>query len=517
MALFPPGTQGMDPRPPEKYIERGASELRSETYIPQVLPAVLRPRDLLGNFIVALFLLPNAILTATGGTVSLSYILLGAAFFFLPCAIATAQLGKLYPHDGSLYVWTYRVFGGAFGSFLSFFVGLCYWLSAVFATVTAANAAVTIVNGMNNSWLAQPWQQGLAMVFLLLVASFICRFRLRVVQNLINISACATLLTVFLVVLAGILWLAQGHTPQTNLASGQDWLITPASFSLFGIIVLNFIGTSGPLNMAAEIPRNEPMRRKALRLHLGWGSMLIFACYFLVPLMALLVRGQSLLQDTVITFAGFGLVDMVLGKSVGDIALIGFGFFCVFASVFYMLASSRILFAAAVDGRIPGFLARLNRNRVPMNAIRMHVGSAIFVVLGVFDVFPFIVNVANSAVFTAQVYTVISAALTLIWTIATLFYFVNIIGLFVRHRSLLTAHRVVPVPILMLCSLLGFLMCVLTIVACLVYSWIPSLLSNTSWSLYVGFLTAISLLIAGVISIVASGQADWESLLKREE
>jgi amino acid transporter len=294
-------------------------------------------------------------------------------------------------------------------------------------------------------------------------------------------------------------------------------VITPASFSLFGIIVLNFIGASGPLNLAAEIPQNEAMRRKARRLHLGWGSILIFACYFLVALVTLLVRGQGLLQDTVVTFAGFGLIDMTLGKPVGDIALIGFGFFCLFSSVLYMLISSRILYAAAVDGHIPSFLARVTRNRVPANAIGMHVGSAIFVVLVVFDVFPLLVNVANAATLTAQIYTVISAALTLIWTIATLFYFVNVVGLFVRQRALLTAHRVVPIPILMLCSLVGSLMCIFTIVACLVYSWIPALLSNTSWFLYVGCLTVTILTIAGIISMVANGQADWETLLKRDE
>src|SRR5579875_2946997 len=94
--------------------------LRSETYIPAALPSVLNRRDMILMFVGALFLFTNAVSGASGGVVSLLYLIIGAIIFFIPCVLVVLQLGTLLPHEGSLYNWTYH----ALGPFWSFLVGL---------------------------------------------------------------------------------------------------------------------------------------------------------------------------------------------------------------------------------------------------------------------------------------------------------------------------------------------------------------------------------------------------------
>jgi len=67
--------------------------LRSERYVLLAMPAQLGKADMTIFFIMALFLLSNAVSGAASGPVSLLYLGLGALVFFLPCVVATLQLG----------------------------------------------------------------------------------------------------------------------------------------------------------------------------------------------------------------------------------------------------------------------------------------------------------------------------------------------------------------------------------------------------------------------------------------
>ena len=86
-------------------------KLTSEEYVPQTMPPILGRLDMIATYVCALFLLPNAVGGATGGLVSLTYLVVGAIIFFIPCIIASAQLGVLLPYEGALYNWTYHALG----------------------------------------------------------------------------------------------------------------------------------------------------------------------------------------------------------------------------------------------------------------------------------------------------------------------------------------------------------------------------------------------------------------------
>ena len=90
--------------------DRGA--LPSEDYAVRAMPNVFGSLHMTAVYLIAVFFIVNAVTAASGGASAFTYLALGALTFFVPCAIVTAQLGVLHPHEGSLYNWTHRALGG---------------------------------------------------------------------------------------------------------------------------------------------------------------------------------------------------------------------------------------------------------------------------------------------------------------------------------------------------------------------------------------------------------------------
>lgn len=478
------------------------SSLPSEQYIPRAMPPILGTFDMTATYVIALFLINNAVLTATGGTVGLTYLILGAITFFIPCVIAVAQLGVMFPHEGSLYNWTYK----ALGSYWSFFIGLCYWLSGVLAAVVGGSTFISILQGLNSSWLTEPWQQGLVVLIIIAVATIINLQRFRTVQNFINIAAFIILVAVILMGLSAVVWFAKGHASMTSFSHLDDWNINPTNFALFGVIALNYIGASGPLNMAGEINV-----RRAITRSLLWGLLIVFTSYFICTFAVLVVRGQAILTAPVLAFEVITTVDTGLGKTAGSITTICILCYYIASTIFYTYMSARLLLVAGIDQRIPTGMGRLNKNRVPANAILVQaVIAAIFTVV-IFVIGPYVVTIGKATDVATIFYNVTAAALTIIWTIATAFFFINLLFIYRRDPQDFRRKRIFPMPIIWASVVVGFIACVLTIIDTLGNSWIVQI-GNDKWWYIVGGLTLLCLAFAAVGSMVANSEADWESL-----
>ncbi len=138
-------------------VKKYARPIVSETYVAKVMPFRFGTIDMIAIYVIALFWINNAASAAAGGVVSIIYLLLGALTCFFPCVIATAQLGVLFPHEGSLYNWTSRALGRFWGMLIGFFL----WLAGVLAIVAGADTFATYLQGLNNKWRSRAWQQGL--------------------------------------------------------------------------------------------------------------------------------------------------------------------------------------------------------------------------------------------------------------------------------------------------------------------------------------------------------------------
>lgn len=480
------------------------SALYSETYVVQTMPAVLGKRDMAITAIMALFLLTNAVSGAGGGPVSLVYLAVGAVIFFVPCIVATIELGAQLPNEGSLYNWTARSLNRGWG----LLIGLFFWLSGVLAVTTAGSAFITMLQGMNANALNQPWQQGLTILALTFLAAIIGMQRMRTIQNLINMVFVLTLVAVFLVGVAAVVWLATGHPSATNFADHVGWVPGPGTFFLFAIITLNYIGASGPMNLAGEL-RGRGSRElvSTIRQHLFIGAPVVVLLYTIVTTSVLIVRGSN-----VGPFDGFIAVQQTLGKLPANIAIICYLCYLIAAILFYTYASARIIMAAGIDQFFPTRFARLNRNRAPAFAILFHAGATSVVVVVVFILVPAFITVGGSAVNTTTAfYTVVAAACTLIWTIATTFFFVDLVFLYRRDPSRFRRLQQFPLWLIWTSVVVGGAACLTTVVAILIYPWVP-LIRSDQWPWFVGGLTAVIIILASVVTMLLSGEATFEQM-----
>src|SRR5579875_3054029 len=284
-----------------------ARPLPSVAYLAKALPAVLTAFDGWAGHIVVILWLINAPTAALAGPVGLSYWLLGALVFFVPSLLAVGQLALLFPGDGGLYLWTYSALArpnlpnrGA--AFWSFFAGVCSWVVGPLALVTGASALLSFLQGMlPSTWFARflshPWQQGLLMGGLILLMQLLACQRLRIVQNLINVTALANLLALLLLILAGLRFLLAGHAPATAFTPLAVWLPTQASLPLFGLICLGYLGPSVHLTMRGELA-HDAHPKHAITRPLLWSGLLVVLGYLAATAVLLIVRGPALATST---------------------------------------------------------------------------------------------------------------------------------------------------------------------------------------------------------------------------
>ncbi len=79
--------------------------LPSETIVPRIMPRILGTRDMTAMFVVSIYLASCATTAAAVGPAAFTYLLLAAITFFVPCLIATAQLGSLSLQLDTSYDW----------------------------------------------------------------------------------------------------------------------------------------------------------------------------------------------------------------------------------------------------------------------------------------------------------------------------------------------------------------------------------------------------------------------------
>lgn len=465
--------------------------LLSETYVPQTMPSILGTFDLTAMFVCALFLLPNAIIGASRGLVSLTYLVLSCIVFFVPSLLATAQLGTRFPFEGSVYTWTYQVLGSSWSRFL----GQCTWLTGMLAAITCAHTFVLLLQGLHLAWVSEPWQQGVVMLVIIGVASLIGLQRARTTHYVINALFLLTLLAVLLVGVSTAVWLAHGHGSLTDFRRSSDWLIRPDNFSVFGITTLAFLGVFLPLNMAGEIrSTSKQAERRIITRHLLWGSIIVLACSLVITFAVLVVQGPTMLTTAMLPFETFTIVHVALGSVASDIAVMCFEASCLAAAIVFTAASARILMVLSIDGHTSLRYAKLNRHRIPSQAMVFQMVFVAGYVIILFIGAPSLsILEGNAGTRLFEIHTLNAAVMTVIWAMVTLFLFVMVLLLLRRHRLKVSQQRRFPMPLLWGSALVGPAACVALIGSVLFYSWIPQLIGNSRWLWLVGGLTCVYL------------------------
>src|SRR5919108_596684 len=115
-------------------------QMISERIAPGMLPRVLNSADMTIIFVAIILFIVNASAIQRAGPAAYTFWILGFLAFLIPGALVTAQLGLMFPQEGSLYVWTQK----ALGPFWGFFAGFCAWWPGILVMAATGDAVVTI-------------------------------------------------------------------------------------------------------------------------------------------------------------------------------------------------------------------------------------------------------------------------------------------------------------------------------------------------------------------------------------
>src|SRR6266576_652313 len=189
-------------------------QLVSERVAGGILPRVLTSFDMVAIFVAIVLFITNAAVVQSAGPAAFGWWILGFVAFLIPGAIVTGQLGRMFPGEGSIYLWTHK----AFGRFWGFFAGFCAWWPGVLVMVATGTVVLSYLGYVFPSTIgaASVQWQGVLIIGFIVLSAVVANQRFRLTQNIVNVVFVLYGLAIGLVFLAGVVHMAGGLAPETS-------------------------------------------------------------------------------------------------------------------------------------------------------------------------------------------------------------------------------------------------------------------------------------------------------------
>src|SRR5436190_19141491 len=180
-------------------------QLLSERVAGGILPRVLTSFDMVAIFVAIVLFITNAAVIQSAGPAAFGWWILGFILFLIPGAIVTGQLGRMFPGEGSIYLWTNK----AFGSFWGFFAGFCAWWPEVLVIVATGTVVLSYLGYVFPSTIgaASVQWQGVLIIGFIVLSAVLANQLFRLTQNVVNVVCVLYALAIGLVVVAGVVHL----------------------------------------------------------------------------------------------------------------------------------------------------------------------------------------------------------------------------------------------------------------------------------------------------------------------
>src|SRR3989440_142941 len=286
----------------------------------------------------------------------------------------------------------------------------------ILVMVATGDAVVTIWQFVDKGGLPKAWEQGLVILAVLWFSALMSMLRLRMTQSYANVAVVFYGAGIFVIGLAGILWLiGDGHSATGGWGTGSNWSIHSTQWTWFGFVILALLGIEVPLNMGVEI-----VHMRSIKKYLFWGSIVVMFAYLWATLgtMLALPAAKSVGNTT----------DILSAVQVGFwnshtfailVALVLIWFF-VANTIVYNYSFSRLLFVSGLEQRMPSQLGRVNeKTKVPVYAILTQTVLSSLFVVAIFN--PWVASNNNQ-----KAYWLLQGAVTVIWCISMVLLFADI-------------------------------------------------------------------------------------------
>jgi amino acid transporter len=460
----------------------------SERIAPGMLPRVLNSFDMTIIFVAIVLFIVNSSAIQQAHQSAYTYWILGFVAFLIPGALVTAQLGQMFPQEGSLYVWTQK----ALGPFWGFFAGFCAWWPGILVMVATGDAVVTLWQFIDTGGLPMAWEQGLVILAVLWFSALMSMLRLRMTQTYANWAVVFYGAGIFVIGLAGILWLiGDGHSATGGWGTASNWSIHSGEWTWFGFVILALLGIEVPLNMGVEI-----VNMRSIKKYLFWGSIVVMVAYLWATFgtMLALPAANSVGNTTDILSA----VQVGFWGSHAFAAAIGIVLIWFFVSntIVYNYSFSRLLFVSGLEQRMPRQLGQVSeRTKVPVYAILTQTVLSSLFVIAIFN--PWVSGDNNQ-----KAYWLFQAGVTVIWCISMVLLFADIFLVKRAFPEKFDEVRAAHPYVLYASGVIGMLASAFGAYVVFRSPW-TGLFSVGHWRIWLGVLCGVSVLAALLIYAIS--------------
>jgi glutamate:GABA antiporter len=460
----------------------------SEKVAPVLLAKTLTSFDLVVIFVGIVLFIVNSAGFQFAGPRAFVYLILAYLTFLIPGAIVTSQLGRMFPEEGSIYVWTHK----ALGPFWGFFAGFVAWWPGPLAMVFAPIIVVSLAQGVWGDVLTEPWQQGVLILAVLWFSAAVALLRQRVSQNYVNFQFFFYAGALFLMSIAGFIWLWKGNPAQNSFAlTSENWNpLVYAHVTVFAFAFLALLGIEVPLNMGVEV-KSE----RSIRDYLLWGSLIVMVAYLATTWSTMVVIPPDSLNGV---NDGIPTVGNAIAGWVGDIVGLILIWFFVSNTAIYNYSFARLLFVSGLEKRLPHQIGQVSKNKVPANAILLQTIAATIPVVLIWFVFG-----AGGNIDPNTPYFALLASANVIWGTSMVLLFADIFFVKRFFPDKYEQVRRIPDGALKLCGVLGILASAVAVWATFAGPWYPPGFTTGEWRFWVGLITIVSAAVGVLIYVIS--------------
>ncbi|MBD2704814.1 APC family permease [Spirosoma sp. BT702] len=378
--------------------------------IPQrLLNRVLERFDLMSLYFALIFGSYGAAQMTAEGWAGIPMMLLAALTFLLPTALASYELGTLFPGEGGIYIWSQKALGPIHG----FISGWLSWVPIFLLLPLGASTIVAHIGFIFNTKFTLGVNITLQAIVVVIITIISC-FRLALSQKYINLMFFVSFGTAIIIFLCALFSNNQATPFREPIINSFDVFKHGAMYSA---AILWLLGVEVPFNMGAEIKDHK----KNAGFMFLWGTVALLIAYILG------IYGVLKLLPVGSINAITGISDAVstVSHSLGIIIAIMICFAVSSQDVAYMNSYSRLLFVSGIEKRLPSLVSYITANKVPLPAILIQSLISIFIII-------FFTTQQNLAA-TFQLYI---GSLIVVWVAALFYLYIALPIVRSRYRSL---------------------------------------------------------------------------------
>ncbi len=344
-----------------------------------------------------IFVLPAIVAASVGAAGVLAYVSCGVLITLI--MLCFAEVGSKVTSSGGAYAYVEK----AFGPFAGFLTNSLFWFGyAMMADAAIANALVDTLR-VPLPILSNFYYKAILLIGLFTFLAWINIRGVKQGTRLVEINTLAKLIPLFILILVGIFFIQPENLEWQTMPTFQS--IGDVSLTLF----FAFLGIEAALSVSGEIKNPTKTVPRGVLI----GLLGVVGIYLLVQIVAQGLLGANLAAEkdaplaavARLLFGNWGATLIIVGAAVSMFGTVSGD----------ILASPRLIYAAAEDGLLPRFFAKIHpRYTTPHLAILTYAGlGLVFALSGGFQQLAILSSAATLIIYLAVVVATIKLRYTL--------------------------------------------------------------------------------------------------------